>query len=52
MSAQSYIVALKAPTGEPLEWETLAESLCQAVKAANELMPQCEITKVSLKHDW
>lgn len=52
MSAQSYIVVLKAPTGELIEWEILAQSPCKAVMAANELMPEHEITKVGRLGDW
>ena len=52
MSAQTYIVVLKTPAGELIEWECMAKSPCKAVMAANELMPEHEITRVSLKGSW
>lgn len=52
MSAQTYIVVLKTPEGEVVDWECLAKSPCKAVMAASELMPGHEITKVTRKGDW
>jgi hypothetical protein len=52
MSAQAYIVVLKTPEGELIDWECLAKSPCKAVMAAHELMPGHEITKVSRQGVW
>lgn len=52
MSAQTYIVVLKTTEGELIEWECMAKSPAKAVMAANELMPDHEITKVSRQGIW
>ena len=52
MAAQTYIVVLKTTEGELINWECSAKSPCKAVMAANELMPEHEITKVTRKGTW
>ena len=52
MTAQTYTVVLKTAEGELIDWECMAKTPCKAVMAANELMPDHEITKVTRKGDW
>ena len=48
----TYIVTIVSASGDRLDWNLMAKTPCQALLAARELCPECEIVKIERKGEW
>lgn len=52
MTVQTFVVVMKTSSGAQITWETLAQTGCKALLAAQELLPENVVLKIHRVGDW